>query len=56
MFPLVVWLAYSENRKAKLHQYIADCMEIPEQIKSIFTVIMPEEFETLIIQGKEGII
>ena len=55
VFPLVVWLAYSENRKNKLKQYIAECSEMPEKIKSIFTVIMPSEFETLILGGVEAL-
>ena len=55
VFPLVVWLAYSENRKSKLRQYIADCREMSEQSKSIFIVIMPDEFETLICGGAEAL-
>jgi len=55
VFPLVVWLAYSENRKAKLRQYIADCREMSEKSKSIFVVIMPDEFETLICGGVESL-
>ncbi len=51
VFPLVVWLVYSENRKAKLQQYIANCREIPENSQSIFTVILPDEFEPLILKG-----
>ena len=53
VFPLVVWLVYSESRKNKILQYIADCREIPENSKDIFTVIMPNEFEPLICNGKE---
>jgi len=55
VFPLVVWLVYNENRKAKLRQYIADCREMSEQSKSIFVVIMPDEFETLICGGVESL-
>jgi len=51
VFPLVVWLVYNENRKTKLQQYIADCRDIPEASKAIFTVIMPYEFDTLIRGG-----
>ena len=54
VFPLVVWLAYSDSRKNKLQQYIADSREIPEKSKGIFTVIMPNEFETLICGGAEA--
>ena len=54
VFPLVVWLVYSVNRKNKLLQYIADCREISEKSKNIFTVIMPNEFEILIRQGAEN--
>jgi hypothetical protein len=53
IFPLVVWIAYSENRRAKLQQYITESHEIPEHRKNIFTVIMPDEFETLIAGGVE---
>ncbi len=56
VFPLVVWIAYSENRKAKLQQYIADCRDMSETGKSIFTVIMPGEFEPLIVNGAEEMI
>jgi len=55
VFPLVVWLVYTPNRKAKLQQYIAECREIPEPSKSIFTVIMPHELETLICGGVEAL-
>ena len=51
VFPLVVWLVYSKSRKAKIEQYIADCREMSEKSKAIFTVIMPDEFETLILGG-----
>ncbi|GHU52491.1 hypothetical protein FACS1894132_02250 [Clostridia bacterium] len=51
VFPLVVWLAYSENRENKLKQYIDDCREISEKSKGIFVVIMPTEFETLVRNG-----
>ena len=56
VFPLVVWLVQSDSRKAKLRQTIADCREIPEASKGIFAVILPHEFETLIRNGKEGIV
>ena len=52
VFPLVVWVVYSESRKAKLQQYIAGCHEMSEDSKCIFTVIMPNEFEKLICNGK----
>ena len=55
VFPLVVWLVYTANRKAKLQQYIAECREISEPTKSIFTVIMPEEFEALICGGVDAL-
>jgi len=55
VFPLVVWLVYTPNRKAKLQQYIAECREIPEPSKNIFAVIMPHEFETLICGGVEAL-
>jgi len=51
IFPLVVWLVFSENRKNKLQQYIADCRDMSEQSKHIFTVIMPQELEPLICGG-----
>lgn len=55
VFPLVVWIACSENRKNKLKQYINESRDIPEQYKGIFTVIMPGEFEVLICNGAEGL-
>ena len=55
VFPLVVWLAYSENRKSKLKQYIDDCREMPEKSKGIFTIIMPGEFEALICGGVDAL-
>jgi len=51
VFPLVVWLVHSVSRKNKLQQYLAECLEIPEASKAIFTVIMPEDFEALICRG-----
>jgi hypothetical protein len=54
LFPRVIWLAYSENRKAKLQQYIIGSREIPEHRKNIFVVITPSEFEALIL-GDEDI-
>jgi len=53
VFPLVVWLVYNVNRKNKLKQYIDECREISEQSKRVFTVIMPNEFESLIKQGMD---
>jgi len=55
VFPLIVWLVYSTNRKAKIQEYIADCLEMSEKSKSLFIVIMPDEFETLIINGAEAL-
>ena len=55
VFPLVVWLVYNINRKNKLQQYISECREIPEATKSIFTVILPEDFETLICGGVDAL-
>ena len=55
VFPLVVWLVYNENRKAKLQQYIADCREMSEASKSIFAVITPDEFEVLISGGVDAL-
>jgi hypothetical protein len=54
LFPLVVWLAYSESRKARLQQYIAGSKDIPEHRKRIFTVITPGEFEALIAGGADA--
>ena len=54
VFPLVMWIAYSENRRAKLQQYISDCREMSETSKSIFTVIMPGDFESLIVNGADA--
>jgi hypothetical protein len=56
VFPLVVWLVYNINRKNKLQQYLAECRDIPEASKNIFTVIMPDEFDTLISSGLESLI
>jgi hypothetical protein len=55
VFPLVVWIVGSESRKAKLQQYIAECREISEQSKGIFTVILPDAFEPLIVGGAEAL-
>jgi len=55
VFPLIVWLAYNVNRKSKLQQYIAGCQEMSEKSKALFVVIMPDEFETLIISGAEAL-
>jgi hypothetical protein len=51
VFPLVVWIVNKESRKDKLKQYIAECRDISENNKALFTVIMPDEFEALIRQG-----
>jgi len=51
VFPLVVWIVCSENRKNKLQQYLNECRDIPEPSKNIFTVILPDELETLICTG-----
>jgi len=56
VFPLVVWLVYNANRKAKLQQYITECREIPEASKGIFIVIMPDEFEALIRHGVSALV
>ena len=56
VFPLVVWIVGSVNRKNNLLQHIADSREIPELSKNIFTVIMPDELEALVCNGKEGLI
>jgi len=55
VFPLVVWIVQNESRLEKLWQYINDCREIPESYKSIFTIILPEQFETLISGGVEAL-
>jgi hypothetical protein len=55
VFPLVVWLVYNANRKSKLQQYIAECRELSEASKRLFTVILPEEFETLICKGVDSL-
>ncbi len=52
VFPLVVWLAYSESRKNKLKQCIDECRGIAEN-RDIFIVILPDEFESLILNGAE---
>lgn len=51
VFPLVVWIAFSDKRKNRLQQCIDDCLEISERSKALFTVIMPDEFEKLLCQG-----
>ena len=51
VFPLVVWLVESKNRKNALRRHIADCREIPEPSKNIFIVILQNELETLIYGG-----
>lgn len=55
VFPLVVWIVYSQSRKDKLRQYISECRDITEQNKGIFMIIMPDEFEPLIVGGVEAI-
>lgn len=56
VFPLVVWLVGSDNRKNNLQQYLAECREISEASKSIFVVITPDEFEILVCGGVEALI
>jgi hypothetical protein len=56
VFPLVVWLAENVSRKSKLQEYIADCRELSENSKGIFTVILSSEFEPLILGGMEELI
>ena len=52
---MIVWLVGSDSRKAKLEQYIAECREMPEHSKGIFTVIMRDKFEALICSGAEAL-
>jgi hypothetical protein len=54
VFPVVVWIAYSINRKIKLRQYIDECRDLWP--KHIFLVIMPDEFEMLIHDGAETLL
>jgi hypothetical protein len=54
VFPVVVWIAYNLNRKNKLQQYIDECLELWP--KNIFLVIMPDEFEELIVNGAEALL
>jgi len=55
IFPMVVWLVFSINRKNKLMQYIAECREMSEPSKTLFVVITPDEFETLICNGVDAL-
>jgi hypothetical protein len=55
VFPLVVWLVFNVNRKNNLKQYIAECKDIPESGKALFTVITPDEFEPLICGSAEAL-
>jgi len=54
VFPLVVWIVPNGKRKSNLRRYIDECREL--QLKSIFLVITPDEFETLICEGKEALV
>ena len=49
VFPLVVWIAPNERRKASLREHIQQCAELT--FKNLFTVILPDELEALIRKG-----
>jgi hypothetical protein len=49
VFPLVVWIVPSERRKASLREHIGQCAEL--QHKTLFTVILPDELESLVRKG-----
>ena len=53
VFPLVVWLVNSRSRQETLKEYLAEDDTIPEEFKSIFAIVMPDEFEKLILCGVE---
>jgi hypothetical protein len=50
VFPVVVWLVPNEKRKETLVRRM--CEELPQEL-DIFTVIIPDELKSILINGKE---
>ncbi|MCL2071743.1 MAG: replication-relaxation family protein [Oscillospiraceae bacterium] len=49
VFPLVVWIVPNESRKGSLRRSISECKGLRPQ--EIFTVILPDELEKMILEG-----
>jgi hypothetical protein len=51
VLPLVVWLVPGAARRDNLKSHINEYQKLP--YKNLFALIMPDELETLIVNGAE---